>query len=166
MHPVQALLRLLDWLDAHGLSPGAFANSCAASGWPEPTGDSIGLWEVNAPVAVTSVILDTLIEPTTLICRLECDDAYEPDALREGPLRQRFDSAFTESLRVLSAHFPKAPTRGRYAAPYDWQFAHFEGLNSVVALEQTHYDEVMGVQLLLLLQQGAAPSGSAITAAW
>jgi len=42
-----------------------------------------------------------------------------------------------------------------------------EGLNTLIALEQTHYDPIMGVQLVLVLQPLAAePPRSAISAEW
>jgi hypothetical protein len=57
--------------------------------------------------------------------------------------------------------------RGTYASPYNWRFAHFRGLNSLIALEQTYYDPIMGVQLMLLLQPlPSEPRRSAITAGW
>ncbi len=166
MHPVQALLSLIDSLGTSGLIPDAFSAVCVAAGWPRPRGDGIGLWEASDPVSGTPVILDTITKPTTLICRLECDDQYEPEALLGSPLRARFDSIFTEAASQLSSHFPEI-NRGHYAAPYDWQFVHFEGPSALVALEQTHYDPEMGVQLVLLVQQPRpANLRSAITVAW
>ena len=165
-HPAQALLSLIDSIGASGFSPDAFSAACVAAGWPFPRGDGIGLWEASDPVSGTPVILDTVTEPTTLICRLECDDEYEPAALLGSPLRASFDDAFAHAASLLSSHFPEVARR-RYAAPHDWRFAHFQGPSSLIALEQTHYDPEMGVQLLLLVQQPrAANLGSAITATW
>jgi hypothetical protein len=105
-------------------------------------------------------------KPTTLLCRLDSSDDYEPDALLEGPLRRRFDDNFLSALFFLNAKFPLL-LNGTYAAPYDWRFAHFQGLNSLIALEQSYYDPIMGVQLLLLLQPlSPVPARTAISAAW
>jgi hypothetical protein len=106
-------------------------------------------------------------KPTTLICRLESDDDYEPDALLHHALRQRLDAGFLESLAALEEALPVSLARGTYAPPYNWRFAHFRGLNSIIGLEQTHYDEIMGVQLLLILQAPPPePVQTAITSTW
>ncbi len=167
MNPTQALLHVLEVLDGRELSPATFAKACVSAGWPEPTDDGIGLWEVDEPTAGTPLILDTVTDPTSLICRLECDDAYERDALLEEPLRRRFDSAFTQWSDALSAHFPVVLAHGIYEAPYNWRFVHFQGLNAIIALEQTYYDPIMGVQLLLILQRlPPEPLTAAITSNW
>lgn len=119
------------------------------------------------PSEGTSLVLDTVTEPTTLICRSVQDDAYEADALLESALRQAFDSSFEQALAALRECFSSPITEGTYEWPYKWRFTHFHGLRSVIALEQTDYDPVMGVQLVIVIQP--LPSKrhrSAITSAW
>ena len=152
VHPIQSVLPILRDLDGATLSPRAFAAACVTSGWPEPVDDGIGLWEVEHPKEGTPLVLDTVTEPVTLICRLEQDDDYEPDDLLEGALRDRFNASFEKALTALRATFPSAIAEGTYESPYNWRFAHFQGLRSIIALEQTDYDPIMGAQLVVLLQ--------------
>ena len=167
MQPIQPVLTLLRDLDGETLSPSTFSAACVAAGWPAPADDGIGLWEVEHPADGTSLILDTVTKPTTLICRLDGNDDYDADDLRKGPLRQRFDATFDEALTALRACFPSSLAEGTYEKPYNWRFAHFQGLRSLIALEQSDYDPIMGVQLVLVLQPlPAKPRRSAITAEW
>src|SRR5689334_22267673 len=167
MLPIQSILPILRDLDGETLSPSTFSAACVACGWPAPVDDGIGLWEVEHPTEGTPLVLDTVTKPTTLICRLEGDDEYDADDLRKGALRRRFDASFDQALTALRACFPVALTEGTYEKPYNWRFAHFQGLRSVIALEQSDYDPIMGVQLILLLQPlPSKPHRTAITASW
>lgn len=166
-NPIQSVLPILRNLDGENLSPDTFSVTCTASGWPEPVGDGIGLWEVENPREGTALVLDTVTKPTTLICRLVQDDAYETDALLEPALRQTFDAAFEQALAALRECFASPITEGTYERPYKWRFAHFRGLRSVIALEQTDYDPIMGVQLVVVVQPlPARRHRSAITSEW
>jgi len=167
MHSIQSVLPIFQALDGETLSPSAFSAACVSSGWPQPVDDGIGLWEVEHPNDGTWLVLDTVTKPTTLICRLDQDDEYDADELRKGDLRRRFDANFDQSLAALRAAFPTLLTEGTYERPYKWRFAHFQGLRSVIALEQSDYDPAMGVQLVLLLQPlPPKPHRSAITSKW
>jgi len=168
MHSIQPLLPLLRDLDGATLSAQTFTAACVASGWPQPVDDGIGLWEVEHPDAGISLVLDTVTKPTTLICRLEQDDEYDADDLLEDEdLRNDFDASYEQSLTALRASFPTALNEGVYEKPYKWRFAHFQGLNSVIALEQSDYDPQFGVQLVLVLQPlPPKPHRSAITSKW
>lgn len=168
MHSIQPVLPILRNLDGATLSAPTFSEACVTLGWPEPVDDGIGLWEVEHPGEGTSLVLDTVTKPTTLICRLEQDDAYDADDLLEdGALRRKFDASFEQSLAALRSCFPSASSEGTYEKPYKWRFAHFQGLNSVIALEQSDYDPQMGVQLVLVLQPlPRKPHRSAITSKW
>jgi len=167
MIPIESVLPIFEAIDGADLSPRTFATVCTTSGWEEPVNDGIGLWEASHATDGTMLVLDTVTKPTTLFCRLDARDDYEPEALRDGPLRLTFDAHFVHSLERLRARFPRSLAQGTYGSPYNWRFAHFQGLNSLVALEQTYYDPIMGVQLVLLLQP--LPSELPrlpITAAW
>jgi hypothetical protein len=156
----------LERLDGAGLTPETFTRVCVMAGWPEPTYDGVGLWEVDHPSEGTPLILDTVTSPITLLCRLDAQDDCEPEALRNTPLRHSFDDSFLRTAELLTLRF-RALGRGTYETPYDWQFAHFLGLNTIIGLEQTYYDPIMGVQLLLLLQPSLAEvPTSPITARW
>jgi hypothetical protein len=166
--PIQLVLPILRNLDGATLSARTFSEACVASGWPEPVDDGIGLWDVEHPSEGTDLVLDTVMKPTTLICRLEQDDEHDADDLLEdAALRRKFDASFEQSLAALRSCFPAALTEGTYEKPYQWRFAHFQGLNSVIALEQSDYDPQFGVQLVLVLQPlPRKPHRSAITSKW
>ncbi len=168
MHSIQPVMSLFRDLDGATLSARTFSEACAKSGWPEPVADGVGLWDVEHPSEGTYIVLDTVTKPVTLICRLEQDDEYDADDLLEDAgLRQKFDASFDEALVALRACFPAVLTEGTYEKPYKWRFAHFQGLNSVIALEQSDYDPQFGVQLLLVLQPlPRKPHRSAISAKW
>ena len=75
--------------------------------------------------------------------------------------------SFEQSLAALRSCFPSALNEGTYEKPYKWRFAHFQGLKSVIALEQSDYDPQFGVQLVLVLQPlPRKPHRSAITSKW
>jgi len=80
------------------------------------------------------------------------DDTYEAEALLESALRQTFDATFEQALTTLRECFSSPITEGTYEKPYNWRYAHFQGLRSVIALEQTDYDPIMGVQLVVVVQ--------------
>jgi|KBSSwiStaDraftv2_1062776.scaffolds.fasta_scaffold00220_41 hypothetical protein len=167
MHSIQSVLPIFRDLDGATLSPSTFCVACVNSGWPEPADDGIGLWEVEHPTEGTLLVLDTVMKPTTLICRLDQDDDYDPDDLLKDALRRKFDASFEQSLAALRVGFPASFTEGVYESPYHWRFAHFQGLRSIIALEQSDYDPSMGVQLVLLLQPlPPKPHRSAITSTW
>jgi hypothetical protein len=168
MHSIQAVLPILRDLDGATLSARTFGEACVTSGWPEPVDDGTGLWDVEHPVDGTYLVLDTVMKPTTLICRLEQNDEYDgDDLLEDDALRRKFDASFEQSLAALRSCFPSALTEGTYEKPYKWRFAHFQGLNSVIALEQSDYDPQFGVQLVLVFQPlPRKPHRSAITAKW
>ena len=169
MYPIESVLPVLETLDGNTLSPDAFSAACRASGWNEPAADGIGLWEAEHPADGPRLILDTVTEPTTVICCLDSHDDYEPESLLEGELRRRFDQNFFACIEVLRSRFPHPLDAGTYEPPYNWRFAHFQGRRSRIALEQSYYDPILGVQLLLLLQPLPAEadlSGSAISASW
>jgi hypothetical protein len=168
MPSIQQVLPIFRELDGATLSERTFSEACARSSWPEPVGDGSGLWDVEHPSEGTYLVLDTTTKPTTLICRLEQDDEYDPDEmLEDDELRRRFDERYEQALAVLRACFPPALTEGIYEKPYKWRFAHFQGLNSVIALEQSDYDPQYGVQLVLVLQPlPRKPHRSAITSKW
>ncbi|WP_129646927.1 hypothetical protein [Peristeroidobacter agariperforans] len=168
MPSIQLVLPIFRDLDGATLSARTFSEACIASGWPEPVDDGVGLWEVEHPTERTYLVLDTSTKPTTLIGRLEQDDEYDPDEmLEDDELRRRFDERFEQALAALRSCFPLALTEGTYEKPYKWRFAHFQGLNSVIALEQSDYDPQYGVQLVLLLQPlPRKPHRSAITSKW
>jgi len=166
-HPIKSVLPVLRNLDGANLLPDVFSVICTTSGWPEPVDDGIGLWEVEHPSEGISLVLDTVTKPTTLIGRLVQDDAYEADALLESALRQTFDLSFEQALTALRECFSSPITEGTYEPPYEWRFAHFQGLRSVIALEQTEYDPIMGVQLVVVLQPlPPKRHRSAITSEW
>ena len=168
MHSIQPVLPVLRDLDGATLSARTFREACVASGWPEPVDDGVGLWDVEHPGDGTYLVLDTVMKPTTLICRLEQNDAYDADDLLEDDApRRKFDASFEQALAALRSCFPSALTEGTYEKPYKWRFAHFQGLNSVIALEQSDYDPQFGVQLVLVLQPlPRKPHRSAITSMW
>jgi len=168
MASIQSILPLLRDLDGATLAASTFSTACVASGWPAPVDDGIGLWEVEHPDEETYLVLDTKTKPTTLICRLVQDDEFDPDEmLEDAELRRDFDASFEQVLAELRSSFPTALTEGTYEKPYKWRFAHFQGLNSVIALEQSDYDPQFGVQLVLVLQPlPRKPHRSAITAKW
>ncbi|MFC4314071.1 hypothetical protein ACFPN2_33670 [Steroidobacter flavus] len=168
MQSIQSVLPLFRDLDGATLSAATFSEACAKSGWPAPVGDGIGLWEVEHPAEGALLVLDTVTKPTTLICRLQLDDEYDSeDLLEDRDLRRQFDASFEQSLAALRSCFPAALIEGTYEKPYKWRFAHFQGMNSVVALEQSDYDPQMGTQLVLLLQPlPRKPHRSAITSKW
>lgn len=168
MVPIESV-PILESLDGNALSPDAFSSACKASGWSEPIADGIGLWEAEHPADGMRLILDTVTEPTTVLCCLDAHVDYEPDALLEGELRRGFYQSFFACVEVLRLRFPRSLGAGTYEPPYNWRFAHFEGRSLRIALEQSDYDPIMGVQLLLLLQPLPAESdlsGSAISASW
>lgn len=167
MHLIQSILPIVRDLDGATLSPQTFTAACVAAGWPKPVDDGIGLWELEHPNADIFHVLDTSIQPTTLICRLEEDTDYDADDLLERGPRRKFDASFEKALAALRACFAAPLIEGTYEAPYHWRFAHFQGLRSVIALEQSDYDPAMGVQLLLLLQPiPDQPHQTAISSAW
>jgi hypothetical protein len=168
MHSIQPVLSIVRNLDGATLSARTFSEACVASGWPAPVDDGVGLWDVEHPGEGTTLVLDTAMKPMTLICRLEQDDEYDPDEmLEDDELRTKFDASFEQSLAALRSCFPVALSEGTYEKPYKWRFAHFQGLNSVIALEQSDYDPQFGVQLLLVLQPlPRKPHRSAITSKW
>ena len=168
MHSIQPVLPILRDLDGATLSARTFCEACVTSGWPEPVDDGIGLWDVEHPGDGTYLVLDTVMKPATLICRLEQDDEHDADDLLEDDaLRRKLDASFEQSLAALRSCFPSVLTEGTYEKPYNWRFAHFQGLNSVIALEQSDYDPQFGVQLVLVLQPlPRKPHRSAITSKW
>jgi hypothetical protein len=168
MHNIQTVLPILRDLDGATLSADSFAEACVKLGWPAPLDDGVGLWDVEPPSAGVYLVLDTTMKPVTLICRLEQDDEYDADDLLEDEaLRRQLDSSFEQTLAALRSCFPIVLAEGTYEKPYKWRFAHFQGLNSVIALEQSDYDPQFGVQLLLVLQPPPRkPHKSAITAKW
>ena len=168
MHSIQSVLSIFRDLDGATLSARTFSEACVTSGWPAPVDDGDGLWDVEHPSEGTYLVLDTVMKPITLICRLEQNDEYDADDLLEdAALRRKFDVSFEHALAALRSCFPAAMTEGTYEKPYKWRFAHFQGLNSVIALEQSDYDPQFGVQLVLVLQPlPRKPHRSAITAKW
>jgi hypothetical protein len=168
MNALQAVLPILRDLDGATLSESTFSAACVATGWPQPVADGVGLWEVEHPNEGTYLVLDTTTKPISLICRLEQDDEYDSDEmLEDDALRRKFDASFEQSLATLRSSFPSVLNEGTYEKPYKWRFAHFQGLNSVIALEQSDYDPQFGVQLVLVLQPlPRKPHRSAITAKW
>jgi hypothetical protein len=94
---------ILKNLDGAELTPEAFGLACVTLGWDRPIDDGIGLWESKHASEDTCLILDTLTRPTTLLCRLDGHDDYEPEALVEGVLRRRFDANFVACAEVLKA---------------------------------------------------------------
>lgn len=168
MPAIQLALPLFKDLDGATLSAQTFSEACIKSGWPEPVGDGSGLWDLEHPTEGTYIVLDTSIEPITLICRLVQDDAYDSDELLEDDeLRGEFDEHFEQALAALRSCLSKPVIEGTYEKPYKWRFAHFQGLNSVIALEQSDYDPQYGVQLMLVLQPlPSKPHRSAITSKW
>lgn len=168
MPSIQVALPVFRDLDGATLSERTFCEACAKSGWPVPVGDGIGLWDVEHPSEGAYLVLDTTTKPTTVICRLAQDDEYDPDEmLEDDELRRRFDERFEQALAVLRSCFSDASTEGTYEKPYKWRFAHFQGLNSVIALEQSDYDPEYGVQLVLVLQPlPRKPHRTAITSKW
>ena len=167
LYPIDSVLPIFAALDGATLSPQTFSEVCKSCGWDEPRDDGIGLWEVRHPTVDTLLVLDTVTRPVTLLCSLDSHDTYEPEALLDGALRPMFDENFVRAAVLLSLQFPQMLASGTYAPPYNWHFVHFEGRNSLVALEQSYYDPVMGVQLLLLLQPVTpVPPRTAISAAW
>lgn len=168
MPSIQPVLPLLQALDGAALSPRSFSEACVTLGWPAPADDGVGLWEVELPHEGTLLVLDTETKPITLICRLQQDDEHDADDLLEDDeLRRTFDASFEQALAALRLCFSAALTEGTYEKPYQWRFAHFQGRNAVIALEQSDYDPQFGVQLVLLLQPlPRKPHRSAITAKW
>lgn len=167
MNAMQSILPILRDLDGATLSSQTFSAACAAAGWPKPVDDGIGLWEVEHPDEAILLVLDTSMKPTTLICRLEPDNDYDADDLLKRAVRRRFDASFEKALATLRACFGSPSSEGTYEPPYNWRFAHFQGLHSVVALEQSDYDPAMGVQIVLLLQPSPdQPHQAAITSDW
>jgi len=167
LYPIETVIPIFAALDGAALSPEAFSAVCQSFGWDEARDDGIGLWEVKHPEEGTLLVLDPVTKPVTLLCSLDAHDSYEPEALLDGSLRLTFDENFLRSAELLSSQFPQMLAHGTYAPPYNWRFAHFEGRNSLIALEQSYYDPVMGVQLLLLLQPlSPVPARTAISAAW
>lgn len=166
MNSINSILPILRELDGATLSPQTFSAACVAAGWPEPVDDGIGLWEVEHPDEETWLALDTTIQPATLIYRLE-DNDYDADDLLERAPRRKFDASFDKALAALRACFAAPLIEGTYEPPYHWRFAHFQGRNSVVALEQSDYDPAMGVQLVVVLQPlPDKPHSTPITADW
>lgn len=168
MHSIQSLLPFLQDLDGATLSPQTFSEACVKAGWPKPVDDGVGLWEVERPDEGALLVLDTTMKPVTLICKWEQDDEYDADdMLDDDDLRREFDASFEQALAALRASFPVVLTEGTHEKPYKWRFAHFQGLNSVIGLEQSDYDPQFGVQLVLVLQPlPRKPHRSAITAKW
>jgi hypothetical protein len=171
MYPIEPILPILASLDRGELTPQAFGAACAIFGWSRAIADGVGLWEARHPTDDTRLILDTVIDPVTLLCRLDDDDDddREPAALLDGELRRRFDVDFLTGARLLGSVFPESVGAATHHPPYHWRFAHFRGRNSRVALEQSDHDPLLGVQLLLILQPFPADPtslGSAISAAW
>jgi hypothetical protein len=168
MHSIQSILPILRDLDGATLSPRTFSEACIEAGWPEPKDDGVGLWEVEHPDEGTLLVLDTTMKPVTLICKWQQDEEYDgDDLLEDDELRRNFDASFEQALAALRSCFPSVLTEGTYEKPYKWRFAHFQGLNSVIALEQSDYDPQFGVQLVLVLQPlPRKPHRSAITAKW
>ena len=168
MSAIQQALPIFRDLDGATLSARTFSEACIKSGWPAPVDDGSGLWDVEHPSAGTYIVLDTTIKPVTLICRLEQNDEYDADEmLEDDELRRGFDEHFEQALAALRSSFSSALTEGTYEKPYKWRFAHFQGQNSVIALEQTEYDPQYGVQLVLVLQPlPRKPYKSAITSKW
>lgn len=168
MSSIQPVLPLIRDLDGATLSASTFSEACIKSGWPTPADDGNGLCDVEHPSEGTYLVLDTTIEPITLICRLAQDDEYDSDEmLEDDELRREFDEHFDQALVALRSSFPSALAEGTYEKPYKWRFAHFQGLNSVIALEQTEYDPQYGVQLVLVVQPlPRKPHRSAITSKW
>lgn len=168
MHSIQRVLPIFQNLDGATLSSHAFSQACIAAGWPAPVDDGSGLCDVEHPSEGTYLVLDTVTTPTTVICRLEQNDKYDPDEmLEDDELRRKFDASFEQALAALRACFAPVLNEGTYEKPYKWRFAHFQGLNSVIALEQSDYDPQYGVQLVLVLQPlPRKPHRSAITSKW
>lgn len=83
-------------------------------------------------------------------------------------LRTSRDWLYSNSICIVPiAGYSCIPSSRSYEKPYKWRFAHFQGLNSVIALEQSDYDPQMGVQLVLVLQPlPRKPRRSAITSKW
>src|SRR5687768_4152820 len=99
MPSIQPILSILRNLDGATLSARTFSEACVAAGWPEPVDDGVGLWEVEHPAEETYLVLDTTMEPITLIGRLEQDDEYDPDEmLEDDELRRKFDASFEQAL--------------------------------------------------------------------
>ena len=162
------ILGVLERLDGADLNPSAFTIACASAGWSSPHYDGVALWAATHPLADLPLILDTVTKPTTLLYLLDGHDDYEPEALLEGELRHRFDANFLEAEAGVRARFPELLESGTYDPPHNWRYSHFKGVNSRIALEQSFYDPVMGVQLLLLLQplSSAASRIGPVSAKW
>ncbi|HEX2452639.1 MAG TPA: hypothetical protein VHI99_03005 [Vicinamibacterales bacterium] len=105
MISIESVLPIFEAIDGADLSPRTFSAVCATSGWSEPVNDGIGLWEVTNPANGAMLIFDTVTKPTTLFCRLDAHDDYEPDALQEAALRRTFDERFVHSLEQLRRRF-------------------------------------------------------------
>jgi hypothetical protein len=168
MSSIQRVLPIVRDLDGATLSARTFSEACVKAGWPAPVDDGVGLWDVEHADEGTYLVLDTTTKPITLICRLEQDDEYDADEmLEDAELRREFDASFEQALAALRPCFPTALAEGTYEKPYKWRFAHFQGLNSVIALEQSEYDPQFGVQLVLVLQPlPRKPHRTAITSEW
>jgi hypothetical protein len=166
MNSIQSILPILRDLDGATLSPHTFSKACTAAGWPEPVDDGIGLWESEHPDEETLLVLDTTVQPATLICSLE-DNDYDADDLLERAPRRKFDATFEKALAALRTSLTVPLIEGTCEPPYHWRFAHFQGRNSVIALEQSDYDPAMGVQLVIVLQPlPDRPHATAITSTW
>ncbi len=167
MLAIDSVLPMVRNLNGATLSARTFSEACVTAGWPAPIDDGVGLWEVELPQG-TTLILDTTTQPISLICRLVQEDDYDPDEmLEDDELRREFDASYEHSLAALRSSFATTLAEGTYEKPYQWRFAHFQGVNSVIALEQSDYDPQFGVQLLLVLQpQPRKPHRSAITSKW
>jgi hypothetical protein len=167
MQSIQSILPIVRHLAGARLSPETFCAACAAAGWPKPADDGIGLWEVEHPEQEILLVLDTVTKPATLICALETDEEHDDDDFLKRALRRKFDGSFDKALAALRECFGSPLREGTYEPPYNWRFAHFEGSNSVIALEQSDYDPAMGVQIVLVVQPlPAQPHQTAITAEW
>jgi hypothetical protein len=112
MISIESVLPIFEAIDGADLSPRTFSAVCATSGWGEPVNDGIGLWEVTNPANGAMLIFDTVTKPTTLFCRLDAHDDYEPDALQEAALRRTFDERFVHSLEQLRRRFPQSLAPG------------------------------------------------------
>ena len=103
MYPIAPILPLLSHLDGSDLTPEELGVACVTFGWDRPSDDGIGLWATRRSADDTRLILDTITTPTTLLCHLDGDDDYEPDALVVASvLRRRFDANFAACAEVLS----------------------------------------------------------------
>jgi hypothetical protein len=166
MDRLGSLLTILERLDGQALAPPVFAARCVEAGWSRPTDDGVGLWESFDPSDGTRLTLDTNLQPPAILYVLDGDDDYQPQALLEASLRHRFDLSFLAAAEALGARFPRL-TEGTYNPPYRWRFAHFQGLNAVIAVEQSDYDPQFGVLLLVIWQPaGVGRPGRAISEGW